>query len=69
MYVMTYSVKKWGESGISLFTVATDDWVGTFARVCRKHDSANLAIVWMRELSSLEKRRLDELNAAGVEAE
>lgn len=69
MHLMMFSVKRWGESNISLFSVATDDWIATLASKYQKYNDATLAVVFLCELSPLEKRRLAELKQAGVEVE
>jgi hypothetical protein len=69
MYLLTYSWTSPLDGKLRQHSVATDDWISMLARVYQRHHDAALSVVFLCELSPLEKRRLDELRAAGVEVE
>jgi hypothetical protein len=69
MYLLTYSFSRWGDGKLTQFSIVTDDWVATLAHKKQFNQVDDVAVVFLRELSPLEKRRLDELKAAGVEVE
>jgi hypothetical protein len=69
MYLLTYSFSRWGDGKLTQFSIVTDDWVATLAHKKQFNQVDNVAVVFLRELEPLEKRRLAELAAAGVEVE
>jgi hypothetical protein len=66
MYLLTYSFHGLGTT-VYHHMACTDDPTGWLVR--KRREDPTVCIVFLRELSPLEKRRLAELKAARVEVE
>jgi hypothetical protein len=67
MHLLTYSFHGFGDIHTLHHMACTDDPISWLVR--KRKENKSVCIVWMHELSPSEKRRLDELKAAGVEVE